>query len=119
MSARRTLASISLWLLAIGSVFAAYLWSLSSSERWLLLCASDAEAYAEGALAGRTTDKWPPADCLADVVTATNSSDRTTLFSPHDNHEIAVIYAPGRSSEQLVYEQHVARRIRANWYALF
>jgi hypothetical protein len=64
-------------------------------------------------------DKTSQSSCLLDVVTATNPKDRTALFSPHDNHEIAVIYAPGRSSQQLAYEKHVAHRIRANWYALF
>ena len=119
MSTRCTRSSISLGLMGIGLLLAAYLWLLSPAERWLLLCASDAEAYAEKEFAGNSTDKTSPSSCLLDVVAATSPKDRTALFSPHDNHEIAVIYAPGRSSEQLAYEQHIAHRIRANWYALF
>lgn len=118
MNMRRIRSVIVLGLIGIGSLLAAYIWFLSPSERWLVLCAPDAEAYAERAFTGQTTDNTSLSSCMLDVVSSINPKERTALFSPQDNHEIAVIYAPGHSSKQLTYEQHVAQRIRTNWYAL-
>ena len=104
-------------LLALSAAVGLYVWAQSPSERWLLLCGSDAEAYAESMLAGQAS-KWPPADCLVDVSVTANPKDNTAIFSPHDGHEVVVIYAPGRSSEQINYEMLVAHRVRENWYAV-
>ena len=53
MTTRGTLAKIGLGVLSMVSVLAIYLWSLSPSERWLVLRASEAESYAQMMLAGR------------------------------------------------------------------
>ncbi len=57
-------------------------------------------------------------DDFIDVLTITNLKERTVLFSPYDNHDIALVYAPDIPSESLVYEHITAKRIRKNWYAL-
>jgi len=95
----------------------AYLYHLSPSERWLIFWGAEAQSYAAAKLENSSVTK-EVSDNFIDVLTVTNPKEHTVLFSPHDNHEIAVVYAPDSSSESLVYENITAKRIRKNWYAL-
>jgi hypothetical protein len=78
---------------------------------------AEAQTYADTMLENGSAPK-EMSDDFIDVLIATNPKKRTVLFSPHDAHEIAVVYAPDSPSESLVYENISAKRIRKNWYAL-
>ncbi len=106
---------LGLLLLALAS--GAYLYLLSPSERWLLFWGDEAQTYAAVELENGSISK-EMSDDFIDVLIITNPKERTVLFSPHDNHDIALIYAPDSPSESLVYEHTTAKRIRKNWYAL-
>jgi hypothetical protein len=94
-----------------------YLYHLSPPERWLLFRSSNAQAYADAMLEKGTAPE-ELSNHFIDVVIVSNSGERTVLFSPHDDHDVAVIYAPSHTSESLTYEKLTAKRIRKNWYAL-
>lgn len=109
----KTLLGLLLFALAGG----AYLYHLSPSERWLVFWGAEAQTYAAAKLENSYITK-ELSDNFIDVLTVTNPKERTVLFSPHDNHEVAVVYSPDSSSESLVYENTTAKRIRKNWYVL-
>lgn len=114
MSVKRvSIISLSALALAAG----VYLYQLSPSERWLLFWKTEAQTYADAMLAKGSVSK-KVSDDFIDVLTVTNSKKRTVLFSPHDKHEVAVVYAPDNFSDNLVYDNVTAKRIRKNWYAL-
>lgn len=97
-----------------------YFWTLSPAEKWLLSWRSEAETYARMTLTGNTPMKGALYEDFIDVYVETNPKTRTVLFSPHDNQEIAVVFAPGCSTEQFRYSDELtARRIRGCWYSLF
>lgn len=118
MRVRSSLAKMVVTVVALTAAATVFLWLQSPSERWLMLCSGEAEQHAKQMLKGDSSTKWPPADCLIDVYIATDPKSGTALFAPHDNHDIAVIYAPLQSSEQMIYYQQVAHRIRPHWYEL-
>ena len=120
MIVRRAVLNLTFTVTFLVAAAAVYLWSLSPSERWLLFWKSEAETYARMALAGQFPTEGPLYEDFIDTYTETNPKTKTVLFSPHDNHDIAVIFAPGNSSEQLKYnDQFTAHRIQRDWYALF
>ena len=120
MTARRAILISVLTVTFLGGATAVYLWTLSPSERWLLFWKAEAETYAHMALAGNVPKEGPLYEDFIDVYTETNPRMKTVLFSPHDNHDIAVIFAPGNMSDHLKYnDQLTARRIQRDWYALF
>jgi len=112
-------ASIKLLLGLVLFAFAsgAYLYLLSPSERWLIFWGDEAQTYAAAMLEKGSVQK-EMSDDFIDVLTITNPKEHTVLFSPHDNHDIALVYAPNSPSESLVYGHTTAKRIRKNWYAL-
>lgn len=117
MSVRSTSIKSLVGLLLLALVGAAYFSHLSPSERWLLVWGAKAQAYADTMLERDSVSKDMSNDFI-DVLIASNPKERTVLFSPHDTHEVAVVYAPNRSSDVLAYENTTAKRIRENWYAL-
>ena len=106
-----------LGLLLLTLAGSAYLYHLSPSERWLFYWGAEAQTYADAMLKNGSVPK-EVSDDFIDVLTVTRPKERTVLFSPHDDHEIAVVYAPDSPSESFVYENIIAKRIRKNWYAL-
>ena len=104
-------------LLLLAFIGGAYLYHLSPAERWLLFWEAEAQTYANAKLEKRAIPK-EMSDDFIDILTVTDPKKRTVLFSPHSNHEITVVYAPDSPSENLVYENMTANRIRKNWYAL-
>jgi hypothetical protein len=106
-----------LGLLLLALAGGAYLYLLSPSERWLFFWGEEAQTYAAAKLENSSIPK-EMSDDFIEVLTITNPKERTVLFSPHDNHDIALVYAPDNPSESLVYEHTTAKRIRKNWYAL-
>lgn len=106
-----------LGLLLIAFASCVYLYNLSPSERWLFFWKAEAQTYAEVMLESGSVSK-EISDDFIDVLTITNPKEHTVLFSPHDNHEIAVVYAPNNPSDSLRYGNTTAKRILKNWYAL-
>ncbi len=106
-----------LGLLLLALAGGAYLYYLSPSERWLIFWGAKAQAYADVILERGAVSKEMSSDFI-DVLVVAKPSERTVLFSPHDAHEVAVIYAPSYTNEGLVYENTTAKRIGKNWYAL-
>jgi hypothetical protein len=118
MTVRRASLGFVLTVTFFVAVSAVYLLTLSPSETWLLFWKSEAETYARMALAGSVPKEGPLYEDFIDVYSEANPNTKTVLFSPHDNHEIAVIFAPGRLTEDLKYNDKLtARRIQRDWYA--
>jgi hypothetical protein len=120
MTVRRALLGSFLALLSMVAATIVYLWALTPAEKWLLFWRSEAETYAQMTLAGKAPGEGPLYENFIDVYIETNQKANTVLFSPHDNHEITVVFAPGCSTEQFRYNDELrARRIRGCWYTLF
>ncbi len=117
MSAKSLPLKLLLGLLLLAIVSGAYFYHLSPPERWLLFWGAKAQAYANAMLENGSVPKTMSDDFI-DVLVTSDPKGQTVLFSPHDTHEVAVIYAPNRSADVLVYENTSAKRIRENWYAL-
>jgi hypothetical protein len=117
MSVQGTSIKLLFGLLGLSLASGAYLYHLSPSERWLIFWGTEAKTYADAMLEKGSVPKEIKNDFI-DVVTVTNPKKRTVLFSPHNAHEIAVVYAPDNLAESLEYENITAKRIKKNWYAL-
>jgi hypothetical protein len=117
MSVRSATVKSLLGLLLLALAGSAYLYYLSPSERWLLFWGAKAQAYADVMLEKGAVSKEMSSNFI-DVLVVAKPNERTVLFSPHDTHDVAIVYAPSYESEGLVYENATAKRIRKNWYAL-
>ncbi len=117
MFVRSTAVKSLLGLLLLAFAGGAYFYCLSPSERWLIFWGVEAQAYADAMLEKGSVSKEMSSDFI-DVLVVAKPNERTVLFSPHDRHDVAVVYAPSYTNEGLVYENSTAKRIRRNWYAL-
>jgi len=91
---------------------------LPEKQKWLLIGRHSAERYGSALLAADFEKQEKYKDDFIDYVVVIDSRTKTVLFSPHDNHETAFIYAPSHTENEIDYQSRKATRIAAGWYSL-
>jgi len=95
-----------------------YIFSLTPNEKWLLSMKSNAERYGDALLSNDATIQEEYKSKFTDYVVSGNRKEMTVLFSPHNNDEILLVYAPTHEDKELIYESVKAVKIANKWYAL-
>jgi len=104
--------------LAIAIVVVSYIFSLTPNKRWLLFTKSEAEIYGNALLSKDLIIKENLKLRFIDCLIVTDLKAKTVLFSPHDNHDVALIYAPTHEGKELIYESDKAVKITGKWFAV-
>jgi len=91
---------------------------LPEKQKWLLIGRHSAERYGSALLAGDFKNQEKYQNDFIDYVVVTDPRTKTVIFSPHENHETAFIYAPSHTENQIDYQSRKATKIAAGWYSL-
>lgn len=91
---------------------------LPEKQKWLLIGRHSAERYGRALLSGDFKEQQKYQNDFIDYVVITDPRTKTVLFSPHENHETAFIYAPSHTENEIDSQSGKATRIAAGWYSL-
>lgn len=97
---------------------AAVVRNLPQKQKWLLIGRHSAERYGRALLTDDLKEQEKYQQHFIDYVVVTDPRTKTVLFSPHENHETAFIYAPSHTENEIDYQSGKATRIAARWYCL-
>jgi len=114
---RKLLGTIAL-IFAIVVAIAVIIRFLPEKEKWLLVQRYFAERYGNALLSGDFPKQEKFRGEFIDYVIITDPRAKTVLFSPHENHDIAFIYAPSHTEHDFGYQTRKAIKIANGWYCL-
>jgi hypothetical protein len=90
---------------------------LPEKQKWLLIGRHSAERYGSALLAGDIKGEEKFKDDFIDYVVVTDPRTKTVMFSSHESHDTAFIYAPSLTENEINYQSRKATRIAAGWYS--